>query len=111
MQDIEYSEKYKDDVYEYRHVILPRSIAKKLPSPMRLMTEDEWREIGVRQSQGWVHYSIHPPEPHILLFRRPLGTPTENLVSPTVTTQSKIKLLPPINKNQISSNLMKSEKN
>ena len=23
---------------------------------------------------GWVHYEIHKPEPHILLFRRPLGT-------------------------------------
>lgn len=27
-----------------------------------------WQE----QSQGWVHYMIHEPEPHILLFRRPL---------------------------------------
>ena len=26
------------------------------------------------QSRGWVHYAIHRPEPHILLFRRPLGT-------------------------------------
>jgi len=24
------------------------------------------------QSQGWVHYMAHEPEPHILLFRRPL---------------------------------------
>lgn len=26
------------------------------------------------QSRGWMHYAIHNPEPHILLFRRLLGT-------------------------------------
>merc|ERR1719353_2626442 len=40
----------------------------------RLLTEDEWRCLGVTQSRGWVHYLLHKPEPHILLFRRPLGT-------------------------------------
>ena len=74
-QDIEYSSKYNDDVYEYRHVILPITIANQLPDPLRLLSESEWRELGVSQSSGWVHYSIHHPEPHILLFRRPL-TPT-----------------------------------
>ncbi|EDL24850.1 mCG6352, partial [Mus musculus] len=34
--------------------------------------ESEWRKLGVQQSQGWVHYMIHEPEPHILLFPRPL---------------------------------------
>jgi hypothetical protein len=79
-----------------RHVILPKSIAKLVPED-RLMTETEWRNIGVQQSRGWVHYMIHRPgarsrhggalplftaranppgspvavpEPHILLFRR-----------------------------------------
>jgi hypothetical protein len=33
----------------------------------------EWRGIGVQQSRGWVHYAIHRPEPHIMLFRRPLN--------------------------------------
>jgi cyclin-dependent kinase regulatory subunit CKS1 len=28
----------------------------------------------VQQSRGWVHYEFHRPEPHILLFRRELGT-------------------------------------
>lgn len=41
--EIEYSEKYQDDNYEYRHVILPREIAKKLPNPPRLLSEQEWR--------------------------------------------------------------------
>jgi len=26
--------------------------------------------LGVQQSGGWVHYMIHEPEPHLLLFRR-----------------------------------------
>ncbi|RRT35076.1 hypothetical protein B296_00050175 [Ensete ventricosum] len=35
--------------------------------------QNEWRAIGVQQSRGWVHYAIHRPEPHIMLFRRPLN--------------------------------------
>ena len=113
------------------HVILPKHIAKTAPKG-RLLTDTEWRGIGVQQSRGWVHYSIHRcpppagsplpcamrhlvarsepgaaspplpcrmshptarsepalapaaarPEPHILLFRRPIGTdPTTGLVA------------------------------
>jgi len=40
-----------------------------------LMSESEWRSLGVQQSIGWVHYMIHEPEPNILLFRRPVTTP------------------------------------
>ena len=25
--------------------------------------------MGVQQSRGWMHYAIHQPEPHIMLFR------------------------------------------
>ena len=70
---IEYSEKYYDDVYEYRHVLLPRDIYKTMARG-RLLSEEEWRSLGVQQSRGWSHYEIHRPEPYILLFRRPLGT-------------------------------------
>mmetsp|Transcript_90742 Transcript_90742/g.256225 ORF Transcript_90742/g.256225 Transcript_90742/m.256225 type:complete len:100 (-) Transcript_90742:134-433(-) len=76
-EEIEYSEKYNDDRYEYRHVILPKEVAKqmfKLTGGKRLLDEDEWRGLCVQQSRGWAHYEIHRPEPHILLFRRPLGT-------------------------------------
>ncbi|PNF31753.1 putative cyclin-dependent kinases regulatory subunit [Cryptotermes secundus] len=66
---IQYSEKYFDDKYEYRHVILPPDIAKHVPKS-HLMTETEWRNLGVQQSPGWVHYMMHSPEPHVLLFRR-----------------------------------------
>ncbi|XP_006005424.1 cyclin-dependent kinases regulatory subunit 2 [Latimeria chalumnae] len=70
-KQIYYSDKYFDDHYEYRHVMLPKDIAKQVPKT-HLMTEEEWRRLGVQQSLGWVHYMIHDPEPHILLFRRPL---------------------------------------
>jgi len=72
MPQIQYSEKYTDDTYEYRHVVLPPETAKLLPKN-RLLNENEWRAIGVQQSRGWVHYAIHRPEPHIMLFRRPLN--------------------------------------
>lgn len=73
-----------------RHVMLPKNVAKLVPKD-KLMSEHEWRGIGVQQSQGWIHYMRHKPgngsdvcslsfcgqrgesvpEPHILLFRRP----------------------------------------
>ncbi|CEQ39994.1 SPOSA6832_01561, partial [Sporobolomyces salmonicolor] len=73
---IHYSERYSDDEYEYRHVQLPRQMLKLSESAyfepdsnvLRLLTEDEWRGIGI--SLGWEHYEVHHPEPHILLFRR-----------------------------------------
>ena len=40
------------------HVILPKHIAKTAPKG-RLLNDTEWRGIGVQQSRGWVHYSIH----------------------------------------------------
>ena len=69
---IMYSDKYEDEVFEYRHVTLPPELAKLVPRN-HLMTETEWRNLGVQQSPGWIHYMLHPPEPHILLFRRHKG--------------------------------------
>lgn len=66
-----YSDKYSDDDFEYRHVTLNSDIAKQVPKN-HLMTETEWRNLGVQQSVGWVHFMMHGPEPHILMFRRPL---------------------------------------
>ena len=58
----------------------------------RLLSESEWRGIGVQQSRGWVHYAIHRPEPHILLFRRPLGTdPTTGKVEAVLARDAKAK--------------------
>lgn len=45
-----------------RHVILPPDVAKLVPQD-RLMSEREWRGIGVQQSRGWEHYAVHKPEP------------------------------------------------
>jgi len=70
VSQITYSDKYSDDKYEYRHVILPKELAELVPRT-HLMTESEWRNLGVQQSPGWIHYLIHDPEPHILLFKRP----------------------------------------
>ncbi|XP_016830671.1 LOW QUALITY PROTEIN: cyclin-dependent kinases regulatory subunit 1 [Cricetulus griseus] len=71
-KQIYYSDKYDDEEFEYRHVMLPKDIAKLVPKT-HLMSESEWRNLGVQQSQGWVHYMmIHEPELHILLFRQPL---------------------------------------
>ncbi|XP_055640454.1 cyclin-dependent kinases regulatory subunit [Toxorhynchites rutilus septentrionalis] len=80
---IQYSEKYYDEVYEYRHVILPQDLARNVPKT-HLMTETEWRNLGVQQSPGWVMYMMHAPEPHILLFRRPrTNAPKKTANAPT----------------------------
>ena len=71
MSTFQYSDKYTDDTYEYRHVIVP--FERRHAIPRQLMTrEQEWRNLGVQQSAGWVHYMQHKPEPYVLLFRRPL---------------------------------------
>ncbi|XP_004206649.1 cyclin-dependent kinases regulatory subunit isoform X1 [Hydra vulgaris] len=68
--NIYYSDRYADDENEYRHVIIPKELAKKIPKD-RYLTEEEWRSLGIQQSQGWIHYMHHKPEPHILMFKRP----------------------------------------
>jgi len=45
---ISYSDKYYDEEYEYRHVMLPKDLAKLVPRT-HLMSEDEWRKLGVQQ--------------------------------------------------------------
>lgn len=40
--------------------MLPRELSKQVPKT-HLMTEEEWRRLGVQQSLGWVHYMIHEP--------------------------------------------------
>jgi len=47
-------------VFRCRHVMLPKEIVKLVPKN-HLMTEEEWRGIGVQQSQGWQHYMHHGP--------------------------------------------------
>ena len=45
-REIEYSDKYNDDTFEYRHVILPKAVFQKMPRG-RILSEMEWRGIGV----------------------------------------------------------------
>lgn len=66
---ISYSNRYESDDYIFRHVKIPPQLLNLVPRN-RLMSEAEWRSLGVKQSIGWEHYMIHDPEPHILLFRR-----------------------------------------
>ncbi|KAL2516213.1 putative exoribonuclease II [Forsythia ovata] len=41
--------------------------------PRIVFSENEWCAIGVQQIRGWIHYALHHPEPHIMLFRRLLN--------------------------------------
>uniref|UniRef100_A0A8C3WUC6 Cyclin-dependent kinases regulatory subunit n=1 Tax=Catagonus wagneri TaxID=51154 RepID=A0A8C3WUC6_9CETA len=66
-----YLDKYFYKHYEHRHVTLPRELSKQVPR-IHLMSEEEQRMPGVRQSPGWAHYVTHRPETHILLSGRPL---------------------------------------
>jgi cyclin-dependent kinase regulatory subunit CKS1 len=91
IEKIHYSDRYSDDHYEYRHVIIPKQLLKMLPKEyfnpddsgvLRLLSEPEWRGIGITQSLGWQHYEVHAPEPHVLLFRRPVNyAPPTHLTS------------------------------
>lgn len=44
----------------FRHVVIPKEMVKYVPKT-HLMSEDEWRSIGIQQSKGWVHYMTHKP--------------------------------------------------
>lgn len=54
----EYSTKYYDEDFEYRHVVLSKEIASTINSK-KLLTESEWRDLGIVQSRGWIHYDYH----------------------------------------------------
>ena len=51
-------------VYEVFFLLDMSSFQKILRSlflKTHLMTESEWRNLGVQQSPGWIHYLIHEP--------------------------------------------------
>ncbi|KAF9402765.1 Cyclin-dependent kinases regulatory subunit (Cell division control protein cks1), partial [Podila epigama] len=84
-KNIHYGNTYTDDSYEYRNVALNKNILSLLPGEyfydvarcgmmLKLLSEHEWRALGIHMSRGWVHYMQHAPEPHILPFRRDLAT-------------------------------------
>jgi len=47
VKEIFYSDTYKDDLSEYRHVILPPDQAQIVPRT-HLLTETEWRNLGIK---------------------------------------------------------------
>ncbi|KAF2435768.1 CKS-domain-containing protein [Tothia fuscella] len=81
IEAIHYSARYSDNDFEYRHVQLPKQMLKVIPKEyfdgargtLKLLWEEEWRALGITQSLGWEHYEVHEPEPHILLFKRPIN--------------------------------------
>lgn len=50
----------------YRHVVLPKDMVKLVPKT-HLMSEEEWRSIGVQQSPGWIHYMTHQPGKYFIM--------------------------------------------
>jgi len=95
--NIFYSAKYFDEKYEYRHCELrqdglsyaivnyersrsPTSLPEEFLPLVRthqsgkLLSENQWRQLGITMSMGWQHYLVYSPNPTVICFRRPLGT-------------------------------------
>ena len=77
-EQIQYSPRYRDNQYEYRHLILAYSTAEekdavhKLAAMQRHLSEGEWRQLGLEMSIGRQHYGFHKPEPNVMLFKCPI---------------------------------------
>ena len=79
----EYSDKYQDECYEFRHIILAKWQYKIIRDIPGLISEDIWRnKLGLKVSNGWTNYSRYAGEPHVLLLRRPLGMDLETGIIP-----------------------------
>ena len=87
MGSYRYTERFEDPDYCYRLVILHPEIVQLLPR--RLMTEKEWRSIGVQQSPGWEHYMVHDPDPKVLFFRRKLEQNNQTNSQPTLPMKDR----------------------
>lgn len=63
---IHYSNRYSDDIYEYRHVILPKAMLKAIPrdyfdpetQTLKILHEEEWRGLGITQVWLYVERSV-----------------------------------------------------
>jgi len=45
--EIEYGEKYYDDYFEYRSVVLTKAIFRMMPHTSGTLSESEWRALGI----------------------------------------------------------------
>jgi len=101
--NIFYSTKYYDDKYEYRHcelrheglsyaiinyerdkdsldeMFLPLVLVR---SKGTLLSETQWRSLGITMSMGWQHYLAYKPNPTVLCFRRPIGCDSRTGLAP-----------------------------
>jgi len=101
--NIFYSTKYYDDKYEYRHcelrheglsyaiinyerdkdsleeMFLPLVLVR---SKGKLLSETQWRSLGITMSMGWQHYLAYKPNPTVLCFRRPIGCDSRTGLAP-----------------------------
>ena len=68
---IYYSDRYQDQKYIYRHVLLTLAAYKKCINLNKLLKENEWRALGLYMSPGWVHFMWFKGEKNVLIFRRP----------------------------------------
>lgn len=52
--------------------MIPKSFFQdpQRPEVLRLLKDEEWRGIGISQSQGWEHYEVHgePNLPLVAIF-------------------------------------------
>ena len=76
IEPLEYGLKYYDSLYEYRQVTFSKELGNHIKK-LGLISEKDWSFLGISMSKGWVHYDCHPPEPYIMLFRRPLSREIE----------------------------------
>lgn len=58
--------RYSDDDFEYRHVVLPKDMLKKIPKDyfdpskgtLKLLWEEEWRGLGITQVAAMIHSKL-----------------------------------------------------
>jgi hypothetical protein len=60
---------------------IPRDYFDPSKGTLKLLWEEEWRNLGITQSLGWEHYEVHEPEPHILLFKYAIHTLADALAN------------------------------
>lgn len=68
---VRYSEMYSDDNYQY--ITITFTDNKYNLGSDKLLTGQDFIELGLPNFAKWEHYMIFPPEPNILLLRRPLS--------------------------------------
>lgn len=69
--EIKYTERFKTNDYEYTHVILPKSYLQRISN--QVMSENEWRSLGISLGTAWENFMIFKPERHVILFRRKIN--------------------------------------